>query len=267
MQRVTDASPLAITVPLQDDTGGAIAATAATWRLFDQDEVEIASGDGALDQTAVSVLIPGAHNAITDVREARNLRVTFATESGDVVVDTFYLVTKSTILAMLENSFQTMGQSIVLRESFGGLLDGWDVATITERTQAMEHAFHKISRLSFKLTPDDPSQYAGYEDTDYLGGMGVAYLVTDIARMPVDKFKALPERFLTALKRAQLLEADNLLGGDIIGKRRADGILSETTGESSMMFNSRPALDLPLSRSENRELSGYIYRRIGLTRG
>ena len=57
------------------------------------------------------------------------------------------------------------------------------------------------------------------------------------------------------------------LGGDVIGKRRQEGILSETTGESSMMFNSRPALDLPICRAAYRELAGYIYRRVGLVRG
>lgn len=81
------------------------------------------------------------------------------------------------------------------------------------------------------------------------------------------QFNALPSKFTRAIKRAQLIEANIILGGDVVGKKRQDGIISETIGESSAFFNSKPYLNLPISRQSYEELRTYILFKVGTLRG
>jgi hypothetical protein len=85
--------------------------------------------------------------------------------------------------------------------------------------------------------------------------------------MSVESFDLLPAGFLRAIKRAQLIEANVILGGDVVGRKRQDGILSETIGESSASFSDKPFLNLPISRQAYEELRRYIVIRIGVARG
>ena len=70
---------------------------------------------------------------------------------------------------------------------------------------------------------------------------------------------------LAAIAKAQIAEADFMMGGDTVEDKRRTGLMSETVGESSNMF--RPGKPLVLAGSEKalRYLTGYITwsRRIG----
>jgi hypothetical protein len=68
-----------------------------------------------------------------------------------------------------------------------------------------------------------------------------------------------PPRFQNALKRAQMLEANSILGGNQIADKRRDGIISETIGESKIFLNNRPPLRTPVTREALEALYGYLY--------
>jgi hypothetical protein len=85
--------------------------------------------------------------------------------------------------------------------------------------------------------------------------------------MTEDLFAQYPEAFREALKRAQVVEANQILTGDGYASRRKAGLMSESVGESSMMFKAgvRP-LDLGISREALDYLTGFLNNRITTTR-
>lgn len=75
-----------------------------------------------------------------------------------------------------------------------------------------------------------------------------------------DQFYSLPDYFLDDLKMAVLLEADDILGGSPVEEARREGILSESVGESTNMYQvGRPAQTRIGSRAY-RILARYVYR-------
>jgi hypothetical protein len=143
------------------------------------------------------------------------------------------------------------------------------VADVTTRSSALADAFERLLRMSFKVPFLDAmthaSNYAAYGDgTDTPFGLCGR---VKLRGMSVESFDLLPAGFLRAIKRAQLIEANVILGGDVVGRKRQDGILSETIGESSASFSDKPFLNLPISRQAYEELRRYIVIRIGVARG
>ena len=57
---------------------------------------------------------------------------------------------------------------------------------------------------------------------------------------------ALQPNLLAALKKAQLLEADDILSDDPAAKARKSGITSLTVGESTTIFRQNGSLSLPV---------------------
>jgi hypothetical protein len=94
-----------------------------------------------------------------------------------------------------------------------------------------------------------------------------ATLVQDDWReMTEEYFESFPLHFITALRRAQIAEANEVLSlGDPSDKRKV-GIMSETIGESSMMFRVGKPLELGLSHAALSILKGYVRTRISTTR-
>ena len=79
----------------------------------------------------------------------------------------------------------------------------------------------------------------------------------------------LDEKLLTALRRAQVLEASEILNADPTTLARRNGLISMTVGESSQFYGTSKPLDLPLlSRQAIKMLSPWISYsvRIGRTR-
>lgn len=266
MLQIVDASPVTLTVAFADVGIGSLSVTGGFWSLLDENDVKLGDGGIVATQgaTSASIEIPGSLNAISGQRGGRRLAITLNTAKGPFQSEQFYTIAKASVLAIGQNSFMTFTQALVLRDSFGLALAGWDSAAPRDQKAALETAWTKIGRMAFKVTPKDPTVYAGFEDED---GYGYSYLIADVRLMSAGEFASLDQRFVEALRRAQLLEADNMLSGDQIEQRRIDGILSETIGESSMMFNSRPALQRPLSREAYRELAAFVYRSVAIARG
>ena len=76
----------------------------------------------------------------------------------------------------------------------------------------------------------------------------------------------LPTHFKDSLKQAQLIEACVILGGDPIGDRRDQGLLSKTVGESSEMFRAGMPTKHAISPTAMAELRGYIDRSVRISR-
>lgn len=263
--------PARFTVPAVDESGSAIAATAAGWELFDERGNLIASdvvtGYAGGD---VAFTIPADKMALADGKTSsgREIVVTLETDDGDVELRDYFVLAGAHALAVMDNSFMSYVEAIRWRGEFASM-DAWDAAPRERRLAAMTEAYRRICKIAFKVpganldgTNVNKANYGTGTDEGWFWGSRVR-----ISTLTASQFDALPEAFTRAVKRAQLVEANVLLGGDPIGSKRKQGLVSETIGESSMFFQSRPYLNLPVTKEAYEELRRFITLKVGVVRG
>lgn len=250
-----------LTIATVDDAGNAILGVSATWSLYDQygDIVTTGPVDSYADNTSVTFEIDKQYITIDSNTEGREIVVFVKDADGDVTeVRDYFLIVNNTPLEIMVNSCMTYAEALAVRTDFGELA-GWDAADADTRAAAMRQAFAHLSRIRFKVP--GVSRF-NHVHTDELYTKSYFHLQR-ATRIDWDESNA---DFRRCMKRAQLQEANNLLGGDPIGKKRAEGIISETIGESSMFFRSTPYLNLPISRQAYDEVKGYITLRVDIAR-
>jgi hypothetical protein len=264
--------PSKFTVSAVDDAGNAIEGTAASWELFDERGNSITAGaaDYVAGASTVEFSLEAADLtlAVGEISSGRELVVSITTADGEVEIRDYFLVTARNPIAVMANSFTTYPEALRIRSEFAAL-DGWDAAPRERQQAALIEAYRRLCRMAFKVpgatlesADMDRANYGTGTDSGWFWGSRVRVSTLDQAQ-----FDALPETFRRAVKRAQLAEANILLGGDPVGKKRQDGIVSETTGESSMFFVSRPHLNLPISKQAYEEVKRFVSLRVGISRG
>lgn len=270
----TASQPSTFTISVVDDAGNKIDGVSASWELFDDRGVSITAGAIAdFDATADAVTfeVDAASLALpaNATSAGREIVVSLTLADGDKVeLRDYFLVVSAQPLALMQNSFVTYPEALALRQEFGKL-DGWDVNERARQASALTEAYRRLCRMSFRAPGYRNSQnnvgYAafgtGIEETLFGGNR------CRVSTLTLEEFDALPEPFRRAMKRAQLAEADALLGGDPIGDKRKAGIISETVGESSAFFQSKPYLNLPISRQAYEEVKRYVFLKIKIQRG
>lgn len=223
--------------------------------------------DGA---DTVAVVIDGADNTLQPAsrRGARSVEITFTTDAGVFVETTYYLIENTVMLAVLDNSFVTYPESLMVRADLPRL-DGWDASGDEARIAALTIAHTSMCGLRYRYRVGLEGQtriadlYGVYTD-----GYGRIWVnVLDIGNVKSWEWADYPNDFKTALRRAQVVEADNLLRGDPIGDKRRAGIISESIGESKMFLRSVPDVQLPISREALTHLRGYLTYAIRIGRG
>lgn len=253
-----------------DADGVEIPATAANWKLFDARGIELATGVIA-EFTGVSVVsfTVSAAKLTSAATVGREIVVTFTTAAGPVVIREYFLLRAEKPLGLMVNSYLTYPEALAVRSTIGADLMSWDLVDEQKRSAGLMDAFEKIARIRFSL-PNTidlmslPSEYAAYGR----GSDEVPYhrQRVNLRGMTIEGFDALPDAFKIAVKRAQIYEADAALGGDSFNEARNDGIMSETVGESSTTFNSKPYLKLPLCSKAYAELNRYVKLNLNIAR-
>lgn len=262
-------------IPLVDASGAPIAGTAASWELRDErgaviDAGVVADFDPAVPTATFEIEADALTLPAGKVSQGREIVVAVTTATGEAEVRDYFILVEPRPLVVMINSFISYPEALSIRQSFGPVLTGWDTATqISSRASALADAHERLLRMSYKVPFVDgmerASSYAAYGT-----GTDEPFDTTRRVRlrnMSVEEFDSLPVAFLRAIKRAQLIEANVILGGDVVGRKRQDGIISETIGESSATFSDKPFLNLPISRQAYEELRRYIVIRIGVARG
>lgn len=157
------------------------------------------------------------------------------------------------------NSFQTFDEAFeILDERVD--CGGFETADGFKQESALIQSFHAIKGLSFVV-----SGVAGGTPMNLMG-------LSDEER------DALPTDFLYALRSAQLVHADSLLGGDqttlegqTLHKRRA-GIIEETVGETSRKYrplstpSAGPGIRQSIDQRAISALSGWLYDSVRIAR-
>ncbi len=256
-----------VTIPLEDLNGDALTPTALSWRLVNENEVEVKAPTAlAVDPAAteVIILINQSYNMLVDMQASalREIELSVTTAAGVILLRAAYLVAAPVGINVLKNSFQTYGQARLLATQIPNLL-GWETSDENLQRTAMAEAFVRLTRLGYRI-----KEYTG--DALWQSKIDPTYDTrisprawSMIARSDWDD---LPLPFRTAMARAQLIEANEILSGNVIEDRREAGLLSESIGESSMMFRSGKPLQMGVSARALREVEGYVDIRMTTTR-
>lgn len=256
---------VSITFALPIANGSAIEPSSASYRVVDELDVEVQASTSfsvASGVSEVTIAIPAATNNLagSDTRGYRSVEVTFIDGTSYIVSDAYLLAGRVQLVTM-QNSFQTVGQIEMLASSIPGL-DGWNIATQSDKIAAAETAYAGLCKMRYRFKEDLPA--SRFTRDSFLGD-GYTY-VDEIANASVEAFNAFPEKFKIALRRAQLIEADTLLGGDPIHTKRQEGIITETIGESKIFLMNRPPIDRPVSPAAMREIKRFVHTAVKLTR-
>lgn len=155
-----------------------------------------------------------------------------------------FVVMPSETLVVGENSYQSYFDAVLNAEGLAAV-DSFKGATKSDQIAALRNAYQIINSLVFC------DKYDEYYDLGSLDETALGEIE--------------PE-FLQALKYAQVIEANEMLDVNSIHYKRLDGLMSETIGESSMMFRPGNVNNYPISRRSMMFLRNYILIRAKLGR-
>lgn len=143
------------------------------------------------------------------------------------------------------NSFQGYYEAIMRLEDIPGI-DAFKALTKQEQIAGLINSWRQISNLTF---------------------MSKGKIIWDIGSLNATELDKLDPRLLEALCIAQILEANETMDSNSAHNKRLDGIMSETIGESSMMFRSgKVATNTVLSRRAMGFLRNYLVYTARITR-
>lgn len=220
-----------LTVPFLDKAGQAITPIKLRATLRDGEDELVRSFDevslpvGPVDYTYDIAPIYNALEAGERVM-ARVLRVELETVFGVHIQRLSYRIESDLDLEVMVNSFQTYDAAEIVALGLVNLT-GWAGAGETQRKTALIAAFERICRLPFQIAPRD--------DQGNLLWSELSTIEPDQwGEVSADGFYAFPTHFKKVLRQAQVVEANELLVGDLVGARHRAGIVSETIGESSV---------------------------------
>jgi hypothetical protein len=279
-----------LSIPLADRNGNALTATSVDYRVVKGDGTEVIAKTAVpgfvSGASAVSITVSSVNNAVAaidpntvtfaqidtfTVRESRQVEV-FATVGGNVIV-----LTKSYALEPAEslipgvNSFLTYAQADLLSMDIPNTA-GWDAAFEKDRIAALVESRWRIVQLRFALL--NSNMNFGQDNLGFVpeGSFPTPYTGMfmfngNLSVLTPKQFNALPPRFLAAVRKAQVAQANALLTTDPIAERRADGLVLESIGEVRQMYRQGKPLDLPVCKGALRYLSPFVTFSKKLGRG
>jgi hypothetical protein len=231
---------------------GATAVSGAWW-LEDasgallQSETPFAPGDMLIGLLRVTV--PGALNATPGLRVMRVRWV----EPDDVLGEGGELAWRVIPAQELEiqvNSFQGYNQALDIASGMVGV-DAFMAATRDHRVRALAEAWRHLVALRYH-EPHLTHRQDRIRDVPWAGD------TLSLEEVSPSEFVALDIKLVTALRRAQVVEADHLIGGgDSVEAHRRAGLMSSSVGEVSQFFRPGKPLQLAISLRALRELRGY----------
>jgi hypothetical protein len=253
-----------IVIPFSDPNGAMITPTSVSAILFDGEDFPVLDfGSIAFDplETDAKLIVPSIANALRgdELQEVRRLEVRISYQGGFFKTSQSYVIEAQQSLQIMRNSFMTYDTALMMSSQFVNLTTFVN-SSDDRRRAALSEAFHRITDLPMIYTITD--------------SVNLVERPTRISRsiwkyISADAFQTqFPSHFKRALRAAQLAEADDLLQGNVISRKHAQGIATETIGESSVTL--RPGFGSGITEGIGTAaltlLSGYIDRTMKVGR-
>lgn len=241
MEIYSNASTVAVSVDYVDSHGVPIVPVSASYRVYDQDAVEIVASTAitlGTNPTKASITTDTAANTLASgVRGMRVIEVTMTNADGEIFTTTHsYVIEVAKTVVIGENSFQTYESALIIGMEMTSL-SAWDGASERDKKSALSEAYTNISKLT-------------YNDNDTLVYNLFDYTAVELSALSAD--------FTKSIKMAQVAEANYLLGGSDGETSRNDGLMSKSVGESSQMFRPGKPITSPICKRAMKLMSGYI---------
>lgn len=268
-----------LTTDLVDSAGNDLVVNSVDYRVLDQDGVELLARDvldGFLDgDNQATVTIPAELNIVAEgkTRQARQVELYCVMEGGTVVVTATYAIELSDPLSVGVNTFQNFAQAALTAFDVPNI-DAWHAASDQEKIAALIDAREHIVQLNFNLLNSnvnfgqDQLAYVpeGQFQSSYVARNSLFIFNGNLAILNATQYAQLPERFKAVLRKAQIAEANFILGGNPVDAMRQQGVVEDKIGESSQKFRDRGVpLRLPVCARALNYLSYYVTfaKRIG----
>lgn len=274
-----DSTDVTLAIDLVDNAGNALNVNSVDYRVVDQNGQELvarqALGGFVAGDNLATVAVPGSLNAVAagNTREIRTVDLYCAVDSGTTLITRSYAVELTDPLVVGVNSFQSFPQAQLTALDIPNI-GAWDAADDQEKIRALMDAREHIVQLNFNLLNSnvnfgqDQLAYVpeGSFQSSYVARNSLFIFNGNLAILNPTQYNALPERFKSALRKAQIAEANAILGGDATDAMRTSGVIEDRIGESSQKFRDRGvALRLPVSRRALGYISYFVTfaKRIG----
>lgn len=189
--------------------------------------------------------VAAAHNQLEagETTGYRRVELTTMDENGKTYTSSeTYFIKSDVALTPGVNSFATLPDLLVTGADMVHLRTFND-ASEDDKIKALIQAWNNLGQL--------PVRFTDLEGTDsYDKGSTRELIDTDITQLQPKTYQR--------LLRAQVIEADDVLGGNPIEARRRLGLISDSAGESAHFFRTSKPLDLPCCRAAINELRGIV---------
>ena len=255
MQNYKPGTAVPLTFSLIDESGNFLTPVSITWRILDEAEVVLQTWTSVANPTTsdLVVTIPLGLTGLTApaLRAIRTVEVEVITAQGTVYLSDAIMLQGATALAFGINSFQTYAQAILAGENFApSSMPGWAVAERESREKALIESYQRLLRLPirsyFGEIQSIDSEFSGRFSLPRLSDMTPAQMLTLYAPL------------MASLRRAQVIEADEVLVADPIIAARKNGLTGMTVGESTQFFRAGQPLDLPVGARAMKEMSRWV---------
>lgn len=259
-------SRIQITIPFTDHDGTDVTVTGLTAVLEDDEGTELATyaqTPGGSDTQAIITIATDKNTLASGVVSAgRALHVTLTTATHSIVTSVYYGLVSTQMLVVPTNSFQTFTQAIGRAAQMHDV-DIFSAATDTLKKNALLEAHRRLTRFAYRLTRQTTLDRQAYLDAhlDY----GLIY-PGDWPSLTLAEFNDFPADFLEAIKFAQIVESNGLLTTGTPEEKRKLGLMSESIGESSMMFRPGKPANMGLQDNTFDMMRGFIDRQLRIGR-
>jgi hypothetical protein len=255
-------------IEFNDDDGNPLQVTEVSYRIIDQNGQEsVPRTSLALEDTTLS--IASQHNQITPldidaltmeslghvaINEVRTVEFDIVLADGNTIGhDISYILYPRERLIVGLNSFQTQSQAM-LTASATHDVEVFTSSTPAQRVAGLIEARDRICQLSFVDMTLGQSYFGSGEQIK-------------LNELTPRQFNALSERFKAALRKAQIAEANVVLGGgDVIEQMRQQGLTSQTIGETHETYRNATPLNMLVSKVTMRCLSDFLANGKKITR-
>lgn len=259
-----------VIVKFTDLNGAAVTPTAISAVLYDSDDavvVDFGSLPFDVAEGQKVIPIPKEFNRLEgdEIRAARILRVGIETAEGTIPRSFSYAIESEQRLVTMVNTFITLEAAEFMALDTPNT-SGWNVASEDQKLAALTEAYRRLTLIPMKF-----SVYRASVGSTSSGGwrpdwnsiaprelMEETVIERDMwGDITPEQFTDFPTAFKKAVRRAQFIEANELLQGDNVQKKHRQGIVTETIGESSVTLRSG-AIDYGIGSETMKALVGYV---------
>lgn len=234
---------VSLVIPLVDDEGRDLAPTAVTYRVLDDEGEVVKAPESILGpySTKLNITVDATTNTLgLGTIGFRRVEVTITTATAVEKLNVDYILEATQPFSIPDNSFMTYETALVVARMVTPL-NGWSAASPETRKFALFRAFDQLTSFTyqFRYTTGDVE-------------------TTTIPELDSESFALLTTSQLADFRKAQLVQADYLLGGSPIEKDIQDGLQSSTIGEISQFYRPRPTLNLAICKNALSYVGKYI---------